>query len=187
VKDSKEDGVGLLVPKGKQMSMVTRRSVLSVHNYQEYSIQCRRPFQAPRKIAHFVLAMTLSGFLFGFNGCTTSPEESKRALPPRGDLERYLQTADHLDDEQKKQMESRQPFVGMTLDEANLAMSKESTELNVFGAAMQAVYVGGSGARYYLYFEGDPPRVVKWTAISDDEIKLTDPELLRPSPPLRPF
>jgi len=169
------------------MPMVIQRLVLSVHNYQEYSIQCKRSFQALRKIAHFVVAMLLTGFLFGFNGCATSPEDSKGALPPRADLERYLQTAGHLDAEQKKQMASRQPFVGMTLEEANLAMRKESTELKVSGATMQAVYVGGSGTRYYLYFEGEPPRVVKWTAISDDEIKLTDPELLRPSPPLRPF
>ena len=169
------------------MSMVTQRIVLSVHNDQEYFIQCKRSFQALRKMAHFVLAMMLTGFLFGNNGCATSPEDSKRALPPRGDLERYLQTADHLDKEQKKQLARRQPFVGMTLEEANLAMRKESAELKVSGATMQAVYVGGSGTRYYLYFEGDPPRVVKWTSISDDEIKLTDPELLRPSPPLRPF
>jgi len=150
-------------------------------------MQCKRSFQSLRKTAHFTLAATLIALLCGFNGCATPPEESERALPPRADLERYLQSADHLDDEQKKQMASRRPFIGMTLEEANLAMRKESAELHVSGAIMQAVYVGGSGTRYYLYFEGDPPRVVKWTAISDDEMKLTDPDLLRPSPPLRPF
>jgi len=118
------------------MSMVSQRLVLPVHYYQEYSIQCKRSLQALRKIAHFALAVTLSTFLLGFNGCATTPEKSKRALPPRGDLERYLQTADHLDAEQKKQMERRQPFVGMTLEEANLAMRKESSELNVSGATM---------------------------------------------------
>jgi hypothetical protein len=167
--------------------MVIQRLVLSVHNYQEYSAQSKRSFQLLKRMAHFTLAVTLTGFLFGFNGCATSPEDSKRALPPRADLERYLETADNLNAEQKKQMASRRPFVGMTLEEANLAMRKEFAELKVSGATMQAVYVGGAGTRYYLYFEGEPPRVVKWTAISDDEIKLTDPELLRPSPPLRPF
>ena len=110
------------------MSLVTQRLVLPGHNCQGYSMQCTRSLQAFSKIAHFVLAMLLTGFLLGINGCVTSPEDSKRALPPRGDLERYLQTADHLDGEQKKQMERRQPVVGLTLEEANLAMRKESAE-----------------------------------------------------------
>ncbi len=137
-----------------------------------------------QKVTYLLLALVLSSLLLACGGCASSPEEAKIALPAKEELERYIQTADHLSEAQKRQMARRRPFVGMTIDEANLAMHKESTDLVVPGAAFRAVYVGDAGVRYYLYFHGKPARVVDWSYFSGEEIKLMDPEKLRPSPPI---
>jgi hypothetical protein len=108
-------------------------------------------------------------------------------LPPSEKLDQYLQTADHLTEKQKKNMAARRPFIGMTIDEANLAMSQESTKLVLSGKAMQAVYVGESGVRYNIYFQGDPLRVADWSYFSEDQMELLDPDKLRPTPPVRTF
>jgi len=136
---------------------------------------------------HIALLVALLSFLLGSGGCAGTSARPDLNLPPSEELEDYLQTADHLNEKQKEQMTRRRPFVGMTLEEANLAMRQESTKLILSGQAMQAVYVGVSGARYLLYFQGEPPRVVNWTSVTDDQIELTDPDLLRPTPPVRPF
>ena len=140
-----------------------------------------------KKAMHLVLAMTLYSLLLGSGGCAGTDTRPEVTLPPSEELNTYLQTADHLTEEQKKEMSLRRPFVGMTVDEANIGMRRESTGLIVSGTAVQAVYVGRSGVRYQLFFRGDPPRVVDWTSISDDQLQLTDPDLLRPTPPVRPF
>jgi hypothetical protein len=136
---------------------------------------------------HIVLLIALSSLLLGSGGCAGTGTRSEKDLPPSEALENYLQTADHLNEKHKEQMTLRRPFVGMTLEEANLAMRQESTKLILSGTAMQAVYVGGAGVRYQLYFQGEPPRVINWTSVTNDQIELTDPDLLRPTPPVRPF
>ena len=136
---------------------------------------------------HLILIIALSSPLLGSGGCAGTDTRSEVSLPPSEELHNYLQTADHLNEKQKKEMSLHRPFVGMTINEANLAMRQESTKLILSGEAMQAVYVGRSGARYQLFFQGDPPRVVDWTSVSDDQLQLTDPDLLRPTPPVRPF
>jgi hypothetical protein len=156
---------------------------MPTNKYEEYSMQCESPIQSHKKIAHFILTLMLLGSLIGFSACTVSREKSQTSLPPSGELERYLETADHLTEKQKTRMASHRPFVGMTLTEANLAMQQISTDMILADTAMRAVYAGASGIRYHLYFQGDPPKVVDWTTVADDQIKLTDPDLLRPSPP----
>ena len=115
------------------------------------------------------------------------PSIGELDLPPLAGAESKQLCYSVLTEEQKKEMSLRRPFVGMTVDEANIGMRRESTGLIVSGTAVQAVYVGRSGVRYQLFFRGDPPRVVDWTSISDDQLQLTDPDLLRPTPPVRPF
>ena len=77
-----------------------------------------------------------------------------------------------------------QPFVGMTREEADLALTllEESVELDK--RVLRAVYVGGKGERYYVDFSGDPPKVAFWSSFEADDIKLTDPKDLRPEPPI---
>ena len=146
----------------------------------EYRVKAETSGQ---KVTYLLLALLLSSLLLASGGCASS-EQAKTALPAKEELERYIQRADHLSEAQKKQMARRRPFVGMTIDEANLAMHKESTDLVVPGAAFRVVYVGDAGVRYYLYFHGKPARVVDWSYFSGEEIKLMDPEKLRPSPPI---
>ena len=143
--------------------------------------------QRLKKAMHFVLAIALSSLVLGSGGCAGTDKHSETNLPSSEPLQNYLQSANHLDEKQKEDMALRRPFVGMTMDEANLAMRRESTKLILSGKATQAVYVGGSGVRYQIYFQGEPPKVVNWTAVSDEQIELTDPDLLRPTPPVGPF
>ena len=139
------------------------------------------------RTVRLVFLIAWLALLLGSGGCTGADTRSETSLPPSAELEKYLQTASHLNEKQKEQMALHRPFVGMTIDEANLAMRQESAKLILSGKAMQAVYVGGSGVRYQLYFQGDPPSVVNWTSVSDDQIELTDPNLLRPTPPVGHF
>ena len=74
----------------------------------------------------------------------------------------YTQAADHLTESQKNAMINRQPFVGMTKEEADMAMYYEKSNVYGSGRTVQAIYTGGWGVKYYLYFEGSPPRVVEW-------------------------
>ncbi|MFW9917294.1 MAG: hypothetical protein ACFFGZ_16940 [Candidatus Thorarchaeota archaeon] len=134
------------------------------------------------RFAYFVLMLALSGiFILSSLACSTG--KSEMMMPPMEEIEAYIRTADHLNEQQKKDLLGRKPFVGMTIDEANLSMRKESTDLVMSGTTLRAVYVGGSGVRYYLYFQGDPLRLAEWSYLSEDEIKLTDPDQLRPRPP----
>lgn len=136
-----------------------------------------------QKVTFLLLIFLLPSLLLTHGGCVSSPERSKISLPPQERLNSYIQTADHLTDRQKKDLARRRPFVGMTLEEANLAMYQESTNTVLSGKAFRAVYIGDAGIRYYLEFQGDPPRVVNWSQFSRDEIELMDPDKLRPSPP----
>jgi hypothetical protein len=135
------------------------------------------------KVTHLFLAIAFSSLLLTYGGCTSTPEQSRLTLPPQEQLDKYIQTADHLTDKQKKDLARRRPFVGMTLEEANLAMYRESVDPVLSRQAFRAVYVGEAGVKYYLYFQGEPPRVANWSQFSRDDIELIDPDKLRPSPP----
>jgi len=137
-----------------------------------------------QKAAFLLLIIVPTTLLLTYGGCASSPGQSKISLPSQERLNNYIQTADHLTEKQKKDLARRRPFVGMTLEEANLAMYRESTDAVLSGKAFRAVYVGDAGIRYYLDFQGDPPRVVNWSQFSRDEIELMDPDKLRPSPPV---
>ena len=136
-----------------------------------------------RKVTYLFLAIAFSSLLFTYGGCASSPEQSRMTLPPQEQLDKYIQTADHLTNKQKKDLSRRRPFVGMTLEEANLSMYRESVDSVLSGRAFRAVYVGEAGVKYYLYFQGEPPRVAEWSQFSRGDIELMDPDKLRPSPP----
>jgi hypothetical protein len=135
------------------------------------------------KVTYLFLAIAFSSLLFTYGGCASSPQQSGITLPPQEQLDSYIQTADHLTDKQKKDLARRRPFVGMTLEEANLSMYRESVDSILSGRTFRAVYVGEAGVKYYLYFQGEPPRVAKWSQFSRGDIELMDPDKLRPSPP----
>lgn len=111
-------------------------------------------------LPNLFLAIAFSSLLFTYGGCASSPEQSGIALPPQEQLDRYIQTADHLTDKQKKDLSRHRPFVGMTLEETNLSMYRESVDLVLSGRAFRAVYVGEAGVKYYLYFQGEPPSLL---------------------------
>ncbi len=112
--------------------------------------------------------------------CAAGPHASS---PVKVEIQRYLETVDHRDDRQKVAITSGRPFVGMTVEEADLAMNQERCDGTLDGNPIHAIYRGGDGARYYLYFEGELLRVVSWSSYPHDEIKLPDPREFRPIPP----
>jgi len=99
------------------------------------------------RAAQFVLTIVLSSFLFICGGFSCSTRQTDRGMAASAELESYLRTADHLTEKQKEQLERGRPFVGMTIEEANLAMKQESADLVVSGKTTRAVYIGGSGVR----------------------------------------
>lgn len=76
------------------------------------------------------------------------------------------------------------PFEGMTLAEATLAMRLLEASLARDGATLRAIFLGGDGRLYHIDFQGDPERVVFFSLFAEDEIRLPEPEELRPQPPI---
>lgn len=124
---------------------------------------------------------SLTGLLIA---CAAEP---RVPAPVKAKVQRYVEKAGHLDDNEMEAMLSGRPFVGMTVEEADLAMEREQCECRLDGRPMRATYRGGGGARYYLDFRGEPPRVVFWSLFRHDEIELPDPRERRPRTPLPSF
>ena len=85
----------------------------------------------------------------------------------------YLQTASHLNEEQKQAMKDHQPFIGMTFEEACLAMHLDriTVELSDIDIPLQAVFTANS-VSYIIYFDGGTPnRVLEWSSLPDADAK----------------
>jgi hypothetical protein len=127
---------------------------------------------SPRGIAAAASVLVLS--------CAWLGDGDSDLLPPAEPLEAYLASVPHLSQKQRDRMSKRQPFKGMTLQEAELSMHELSREALLAGESWRGVFLGGRGVRYYLSFAGSPPRVSDWSTFEGDEIELTDPRDLRP-------
>ncbi|QTA87327.1 hypothetical protein [Desulfonema magnum] len=85
----------------------------------------------------------------------------------------YLETANHLNEAQKQEMMQGNPFIGMTMKEAHLAMYPDrSAAVRFSDRTLQHDYRGGWGVRYSLFFDGGTPnRVENYFFLSDKEIE----------------
>ena len=83
----------------------------------------------------------------------------------------YLQTASHLDEEQKQAMMNHQPFLGMTFEEASLSMRLVEITVEIFDIPLQAVFTGNN-INYVIYFDGGiPNRVLEWSSFTDKDVQ----------------
>ena len=114
--------------------------------------------------------------------CASGADVSTGAPTREAELAEYLASAAHLSAEQRSLLERHQPFEGMTLEEATLAMVPLETEMAVGERVRQATFVGGGGVGYRVVFEGDPERVVDWVVA--DDVVLPKPDTYRPNPPI---
>lgn len=114
-------------------------------------------------------------------GCAVGGHQIGRDPARDAALAAYLDTATHLSAEERRQMERHQPFEGMTLREAGLAMVPLETEMTVDERVRQATFAGNSVA-YRVSFAGAPERVVDWVVASD--VVLPEADTFQPNPPL---
>ncbi|MCP4697838.1 MAG: hypothetical protein GY862_13445 [Gammaproteobacteria bacterium] len=124
-----------------------------------------------------VFAAALAGLLAA---CASQPRYGSAADIAAGkgkNIHAYLQTAEHLTKEQKTSMMKRRPFIGMTMEEAGLAMERGKSGVSTGGKTSPIVYTGGWGVQYSLFFGNSVPRRVEnFWSISDKEVK----ELIKP-------
>jgi len=87
-------------------------------------------------------------------------------------IQHYLQTAEHLDENQRQAIEQGLPFVGMTYEEATIAMTLVSRQGKLDGRMLKAQFAGGNGRTFVLFFDcGTPNRVTAWSVFTDEEIE----------------
>jgi len=97
----------------------------------------------------------------------------------------YIQKANHLTDKQKAAMKNYEPFIGMTIDEARIAMEQiGEPDISFNSKVFQAVFRGQQKTKYVLIFNlGTPNRVMEWTVFSKEEVKeISQPRDHRPKP-----
>jgi len=68
-------------------------------------------------------------------------------------ISEYIQKTEHLTDGQKTAMMNYEPFIGMTIGEARIAMRQiEEPDIILNGKAFQAVFIGQYKTKYVLIF-----------------------------------
>jgi hypothetical protein len=88
---------------------------------------------------------------------------SSPAAAPEDPVLAYLRRASHLSESDRDALLARRPFVGMTLEEAELALVLEDRLATVDDRPILAVFGDGRGRRYTVRFGGSPPAVRSWT------------------------
>ncbi len=114
--------------------------------------------------------LILSGLLL-LAACTTQPLNSRNPEQVAA-LQRYLQQATHLSAEQRTAMQQGQPFIGMTLAEADLAMERVKESEQRLGEQIKLVYHTGGANYYTVFFAGhEPSRIVEYLFMSDRDLE----------------
>lgn len=98
-------------------------------------------------------------------------------------IERYLDGAEHLTEAQRESFSRGRPFVGMTIEEANVAMVPGAGSATLNGQLVSGIFHDRRGRKYELDFGGTPAAVIAWRSEPGPEIELQDIDDLRPEPP----
>jgi len=126
-----------------------------------------------------LFAVALALFL---SACVRFGSQADKSTSQGKQLYDYLKTADHLTEKQKQSMVHLRPFIGMTMEEANLTMHPDRSTAVQAKNILQMNYIGGGGINYTLFFDGgDPNRVMNFLFLSEKEL-----EELRKRGDLRP-
>ena len=83
-------------------------------------------------------------------------------------------------------MREGRPFVGMTYEEANLAMSLVEVQVEFGGSVLQASFQGSGRREYVVVFDcAEPNRVKDWSEFSRSEVEsMSDFRDVHPCPPV---
>ena len=110
---------------------------------------------------------------------------TKKAQEHDQQIHTYIQKADHLTDKQKAAMKNYEPFIGMTIEEARIAMEQiGEPDISFNSKVFQAVFRGQQKTKYVLIFDlGSPNRVMEWTVFTKEEIEeISQPKDHQPNP-----
>ncbi len=92
----------------------------------------------------------------------------------------YIESADHLTEIQKTALKNGEPFIGMTVEEADILLCLKTSYITLDNGLLYGVYNESSIGEYHVYFSGAPLRVTFWSVFEFKDIKLPDVEDLRP-------
>lgn len=103
-------------------------------------------------------------------------------------IQQYLETAGHLNNAQRQAMEDGKPFIGMTYEEATLAMILVDLNAKFDGKILKAEFKDRMSRSYVLYFDcGTPLRVKTWNTFTDEEVEeFSTFRDVHPRPPVIP-
>ena len=101
-------------------------------------------------------------------------------------IQHYLETAEHLNEDQRQAIKHGKPFIGMTYKEARMAMTPVDWHGILNGKILKAQFNDRANRRYVLIFDyGAPNRVKLWSVFAYREVKeLTNFRDVHPSPPI---
>jgi hypothetical protein len=135
---------------------------------------------------HSIFIVSLAIILVSCNGTMSMREPTDSAK--QESIQQYLETAGHLNNAQRQAMEDGKPFVGMTYEEATLAMILVDLNVKFDGKILKSKFKDRMSRSYVLFFDcGTPSRVKRWSAFTDEEVEefSTFPDV-RPRPPFIP-
>jgi hypothetical protein len=103
-------------------------------------------------------------------------------------IQQYLETAGRLNNAQRQAMEDGKPFVGMTYEEATLAMILVDLNVKFDGKSLKAEFKDRMSRSYVLFFDdGTPRRVKTWSTFTDKEVEeFSTFRDVHPRPPVIP-
>jgi len=124
-----------------------------------------------------LLELILLFFIFTTYSCTHIKNEKQN----------YIESSEHLSGTQKKVMLNEKPFIGMTNEEASIAMQLQDSLITLNGNILHGIYLDSSNNKYHVYFSGTIPVVSFWSTFGFEDTKLVDVEELRPDSDLYNF
>jgi hypothetical protein len=123
-----------------------------------------------QSLKHSIFIVSLAIVLVSCNGTMSMREPPDSAK--QESVQQYLETAGHLNNAQRQAMEDGKPFVGMTYEEATLAMILVDFNAKFDGKFLKAVFKDRMSRSYILFFDGGTPsRVKTWNAFTDEEVE----------------
>lgn len=136
------------------------------------------------EVRHAVIVIALALSLAACDA--TVPVQESANGERRSSIELYLQTVDGMSEADQAAMREGRPFVGMTYEEAELAMRLIEVQIRIDGNVLQSRFQGPEGQGYTVFFDcADPNRVKDWTVFTDSEVEaLSDFRDVHPCPPI---
>jgi hypothetical protein len=136
-----------------------------------------------QELKHSIFIVSLAVVSVSCNTVTSAHEELSDSKQEH--IQQYLETAEHLSDDQRKAMSVGKPFIGMTYEEVTMVMTLVERQANCDGKILEAEFKNMASQRYNLLFDcGEPNRVKQWSVFTDVESEeFTKFRDVHPGPP----